>query len=53
MRVGYESRRKNDDDKKKKKKDKSVLEAEIFAFMQKSMKEALDAAIDDLLRDFQ
>ena len=52
MRVGNESRRKNDDDKKKK-KDKSILEAEIMAIMQKSLKEALDAAIDDLLRGFQ
>ena len=38
-------------DKKKKKKKKSVLEAEIFAFMQKSLKTALDLALDDIFKD--
>ena len=38
---------------KKKKKKKSVLEAEIFAFMQKSMKTALDLALDDLFKDWK
>ena len=40
-------------DKKKKKKRKSVLEAEILSFMQKSMKTALDLALDDLFRDWK
>ena len=39
--------------KKKKKKQKSVLEAEILSFMQKSMKTALDLALDDLFRDWK
>ena len=37
--------------KKKKEKKKSVLEAEILAFMQKSMKTALDLALDDIFKD--
>jgi hypothetical protein len=40
-------------DKKKKKKKKSVLEAEILSFMQKSMKTALDLALDALFRDWK
>ena len=39
--------------KKKKEKKKSVLEAEILAFMQKSMKTALDLALDDIFKDFK
>jgi len=38
---------------KKKKKKKSVLEAEIFAFMQKSLKAALDLALDDIFKDWK
>ena len=37
----------------KKKKKKSVIEAELFSFLQKSMKTALDMALDDLLKDFK
>ena len=37
----------------RKKKKKSVLEAEILSFMQKSMKPALDLAVDDLFRDWK
>ncbi|MBU5626185.1 hypothetical protein KQI82_04515 [Oscillibacter sp. MSJ-2] len=40
-------------DKDKKKKKKSVLEAEILSFMQKSMKTALDLALDDLFKDWK
>ena len=40
-------------DKKKKKIKMSVLEAEILSFMQKSMKTALDLALDDLFRDWK
>ena len=38
---------------KKKKKKQSQLEAEIFAFMQRCMKDALDVAIDELFRDWK
>ncbi len=40
-------------EKKKKKKKKSVLEAEIFSFMQKSLKAALDLALDDIFKDWK
>lgn len=40
-------------DKDKKKKQKSVLEAEIFSFMEKSMKTALDMALDDIFKDWK
>ena len=40
-------------DKDKKKKKKSVLEAEILSFMQKSLKTALDLALDDLFKDWK
>lgn len=35
----------------KKKKKQSILEKEIFNIMEKSMKTASDAAVDDLLKD--
>ena len=38
---------------KKKKKQKSILEAEIMSIMSKSMKAALDMALDDLLKDWK
>ena len=40
------------DEEKKKKKKQSILEKEIFGIMEKSMKAALDAAVDDLLKDW-
>lgn len=40
-------------ERKKKKKKKSILEAEIFAFMQKSMKAALDLAFDDIFKNWK
>ena len=40
----------NDKDKKKKKKEQSVLEAEIFSIMEKSLKTALDMALDEILK---
>lgn len=42
----------NKNDKKKSKK-KNVLEAEILAFMQKSMKTVLDTALDEIFKDFK
>ena len=41
-----------DKDKKKKKK-QSILEAEIMSIMQKSLKTAIDLALDDILKDFK
>ena len=41
-----------DKDKKKKKK-QSIIEAEIMKIMEKSLKTALDLALDDLLKDFK
>lgn len=41
----------NDKDKKKKKK--SIIEAEIMAILQKSMRTALDMALDELLKDWK
>lgn len=40
-------------DKGKKKKKKSVMEAEIMRFMEKSMKTALDLALDDIFKDWK
>ena len=40
-------------DKEKKKKKKSVMEAEIMRFMEKSMKTALDLALDDIFKDWK
>ena len=40
------------DEEKKKRKKQSILEKEIFGIMEKSMKTALDAAVDDLLKDW-
>lgn len=40
-------------DKKKKKKEQSVLEAEIFSIMEKSLKTALDMALDEILKDWK
>ena len=40
-------------DKEKQKKKKSVMEAEIMRFMEKSMKTALDLALDDIFKDWK
>lgn len=40
-------------DQEKKKKQETWLEKEIIAIMEKSMKACLDAAIDDLLKDWK
>lgn len=42
-----------DKDKKKKKRKQSILEREIMSIMNKSLKTALDMALDDLLKDFK
>ena len=41
------------DEKDKKKKRESELQKFIFSVMEKSMKQALDVAIDDLLKDWK
>ena len=38
---------------KKKKKKKSVIEAEILRIMEKSLKTALDMALDDIFKDWK
>ena len=40
-------------DKDKKKKKKSILEAEIMSIMQKSLKTALDLALDDIFKGWK
>ena len=40
-------------EKDKKKKKQSVMEAEIMRFMEKSMKTALDLALDDIFKDWK
>ena len=42
----------NKKDKKKKKK-QSMLEQQIFAILQKSMKTALDMALDDIFKEWK
>ena len=41
------------DREKKKKKKQSILEAEIIRIMEKSLKTALDLALDYILKDFK
>ena len=38
---------------KKKKKRESILEAEIMKIMEKSMKTAVDKALDDIFKDWK
>ena len=42
-----------DKDKKKNKKKESTFEAEIFRIMEKSLKSALDVALDDIFKDWK
>ena len=44
---------KDKEKKKKKKKKQSILEAEVMRIMEKSLKTALDMALDDILKDFK
>ena len=41
------------DKEKEKKRKQSILEKEIISIMSKSLKSALDLALDDLLKDFK
>ncbi len=45
--------RDNEKKKKDKKKRQNELESMIFQIMEKSLKDALDAAFDDLFKDWQ
>ena len=42
-----------DKDDKKKKKKQSTVEAEVFRIMEKSLKSALDVALDDIFKDWK
>ena len=42
-----------EDREKKKKKDKSILEAEIFAIMERILKQAMDMALDEIFKDWK
>ena len=41
------------DREKKKKKKQSILEAEIMRIMEKSLKTAIDLALDDIFKDWK
>lgn len=43
----------NKDKEKEKKKKKSQLEAEMFAFVQRCLKEAIDTAMKDLFKGWK
>ena len=49
MKVGNTSARDRDKNKKK----KSTLESEVFSIVEKSLKTALDKALDDILKDWK
>ena len=42
-----------DKNKNRKKEKQSTLEAEIFSIMEKSLKTALDVALDDIFKDWK
>lgn len=44
---------KKEDKRKKKKKQQSVVEKEIMSLMTKSLKTALDVALDDIFKDWK
>ena len=48
-----QEQRDQDKSKNRKKKKQSNLEAEIFSIMEKSLKTALDVALDDILKDWK
>ena len=43
----------NREKEKRKKKKQSILEAEVMRMMEKSLKTALDMALDDILKDWK
>ena len=48
-----QEQRDRDKSKNRKKKKQSNLEAEVFSIMEKSLKTALDMALDDILKDWK
>ena len=48
-----QAQRDRDKSKNRKKKKQSTLEAEIFSIMEKSLKTALDVALDDIMKDWK
>ena len=48
-----QEQRDRDRSKNRKKKKQSNLEAEIFSIMEKSLKTALDVALDDIFKDWK
>ncbi len=48
-----QEQRDRDKSKNRKKKKQSNLEAEVFSIMEKSLKTALDVALDDILKDWK
>lgn len=49
----YQHDRKKKRDRESSKKKKSNLEAEVFSIMEKSLKTALDVALDDIFKDWK
>lgn len=49
----YQHDRKKKRDRESSKKKKSTLETEVFSIMEKSLKTALDMALDDILKDWK
>ncbi len=43
---------KEEDKKKKRKERQSIIEKELFAMLQSSLKACLDQALDEVLKDF-
>ena len=43
---------KEEERKKKKKERESLIEKELYAFIQSVMRQTIDKALDDLLKDF-
>jgi hypothetical protein len=48
-----QAQRDRDKSKNRKKKKQSTLEAEIFSIMEKSLKTALDVALDDIMKEWK
>lgn len=48
-----QSQRKKHDQKRKEKREQSIMEKEIFRLMEKSAEAGLNAALDDIFKDWQ
>lgn len=53
MRIRSEQEKRDREKSKNRKKKQSTLEAEVFSIMEKSLKTALDVALDDILKDWK